>query len=581
MAHETLKTSRQSSEASGDSRLDRRLFLQGTGALGVTLGLGSIATAPVAASGPTPLTTRQRASRFLAQSTFGGDTALIDVVEAVGPAAWLETQMAMPRQTFLGDVLELMDSMPDLLIYFFDWVWWKHVLTQPDVVRHRVTFALSQILVVGRQPEEIFEDSRASAAYWDVLAEHAFGNFKDLLLAITLQPSMGIYLSHLYNRRGDASINRFPDENFAREVMQLFSIGLFELEPDGSHKLDADGDSIPTYGNEQITEMAKIFTGLALDEEFPGQGIQWGDRGLQTRHLPMVMYEPEHEPGPKTLLNGFVVPAGQTGMQDIEMAIDHLFHHPNVGPFLGTHLIKFLVTSNPSPAYVARVSAAFADNGSGVRGDMKAVIRAILLDTEARDLANLQDPRFGKVREPLVRWVQLGRAFHATSPSGEYRHFSAAQTEPVPILPEVESIFMAQFPLTAPSVFNFFSPIHQPTGPLADAGLVAPEMEIIHAYTSIATDNAIDRATFGQHYLQDYDPDNIIPLDLTTEIGIAQTDPETLIDHLDLILTYGTLTDATRTIIRDAILPLSATPDEQVRLALYLFMICPEYAVLR
>ena len=432
-----------------------------------------------------------------------------------------------------------------------------------------------------RQPEELFEDSRATAAYWDLLADNAFGNFKDLLLGITLQPSMGIYLSHLYNRRSDLSINRFPDENFAREVMQLFSIGLFELNPDGTRKLDAEGQPIPTYGNEQITEMAKIFTGLALSPESPGQGILWGDRGLQTRHLPMVLYEPEHEPGPKTLLGGFVVPDGQSGMQDIEMAIDHLFNHPNVGPFIGTYLIKFLVTSNPSPAYVARVSAAFDDNGSGVRGDMKAMIRAILLDPEARDLTNLQDPQFGKVREPLVRWVHLGRAFHATSPSGTFRHFSAAQLEPEPILPTVESLFLAQFPFTAPSVFNFFSPTHQPIGPLTDADLVAPEMEIIHAFTSIATVNAIDRAALQGTYLIDYDPDAIIPLDLTTEIGLASTDPELLLDHLDLILTYGTLTDATRTILRDAILPLSANPEQQARLALYLFMICPEYAVLR
>ncbi|MEM1182857.1 MAG: DUF1800 family protein [Acidobacteriota bacterium] len=570
--------SQSSSESSGP-RLDRRRFLQATGTLGLSIGAASVARA---AADPVTLTARERASRFLAQCSFGGGLALIDEVAAAGPAAWLESQMARPRRSLLADVLELFaaDNPDDPeFLFFFDWAWWKHALTEPDVVRQRVTFALSQIFVIGRQPEEIYEDPRASAAYWDVLADNAFGNFKDLLLGITLQPSMGIYLSHLYNRRSDPSANRFPDENFAREVMQLFSIGVFELNPDGTQKLDSEGQPIATYGNAQITEMAKIFTGLGLAPESPGEDVEWGDRGVQTRHLPMVMTEAEHEPGPKTLLNGFTVPDGQTGMQDIEMAIDHLFRHPNVGPFMATHLIKFLVTSNPTPAYVARVSAAFADNGSGVRGDMKAVFRAVLLDSEARDPNRIQDAHFGKVREPFVRWVQLGRAFPATSESGEFRHFGAEQLES--FLPDPEITFLAQYTLMSPSVFNFFSPTHQPAGALTDADLFAPEMEIIHAFTSIATDNAIDRATLQNFYLFDRDPEAHVTLSLATEIGLAETDPELLIDHLDLILTYGTLSDATRSTIRNAILPLSATPGQQVRLALYLFMISPEYAVQR
>ncbi|MEM7584758.1 MAG: DUF1800 family protein [Acidobacteriota bacterium] len=581
MSQESLDAARQASALRQNPRLDRRRFLQSTGALGVALGAAAAGPAAANATGTPTLTDRQQASRFLAQATFGDDVSQIDAVESAGPAAWLDAQMALPRQALLPEVFALIDAAgpePEL-IFYFDWVWWKHVMTQPDVVRHRVTFALSQIFVISRQPEEIYEDSRATGAYWDVLADHAFGNFRDLLLQVALQPSMGIYLSHLYNRRSDPTLNRFPDENFAREVMQLFSIGLFELNPDGTRQLDSDGKPIPTYGNAEITEMAKIFTGLSLAPEEPGGEISFGDRGLQTRHLPMVMYEPEHEPGPKTLLNGFVVPEGQTGMQDIEMAIDHLFNHPNVGPFLATHLIKFLVTSNPSAAYVGRVSAAFDDNGSGVRGDLAAVVRAVLLDSEARDPANLQDPQFGKVREPLVRWVQLGRAFHATSDSGLYRHFGADQLEP--FLPEPERVFLAQYPFMAPSVFNFFSPTHQPAGALTDADLVAPELEIIHAYTAVATINAIDRAVIQSFYLYDYDPDAIISLDLAPELALAQTDPELLIDHLDLILTYGTLSDTTRTTVRDAILPLSANPQNQVRLALYLMMISPEYAVLR
>ena len=569
MTHETLDATPQG------PHLDRRRFLQWTSALGATLGAAGSALAM--SNDPSTLTERQQASRFLAQATFGGDLALIDGVEAAGPAAWLDAQMDLPAQPFLPQIFDLLEQSPDddETFYLFDWVWWQRAFTAPDVVRQRVAFALSQIFVTSRRADELWDPAWANGAFWDVLADNAFGNFRDLLLQVALQPSMGIYLSHLHNRRSDPVANRFPDENFAREVMQLFSIGLFELNPDGSQKLDADGEPIATYGNAEITEMAKIFTGLTLTPE-EDEPITFGEE-WDTLELPMIMYEPEHEPGPKFLLGGFEVPAGQTGMEDIEMAIDHLFQHPNVGPFIGTHLIKFLVTSNPSPAYVARVSAAFDDNGSGVRGDMKAVLRAILLDIEARDPAKIQDPHFGKVREPLVRWVQLGRAFHATSESGQFRYFGGH--EPGEPAPTAESIFLAQYPLFAPSVFNFFSPFHQPVGPLNDADLVSPEMEIIHAFTSIATVNAIDRAVIEGDYLEsDWD---FVELDLGEEIEAAEIDVEQLLDHLDLLLTYGTLSDATRTIIRDAILPLSEEPEDQVRLALYLLMICPEYTVQR
>ncbi len=529
-----------------------------------------------AIQGTANLTARQQASRFLAQSTFGGDLSQIDAVMTAGPAGWLDSQLSLPHEPMLPTILPLFNADPEENGPFaFDWTWWQSAMTASDLVRQRVASALSQIFVISRRIDVLFDDSRAVGAFWDVLSRHAFGSFRDLLLDVTLQPSMGLYLSHLYNRRSDPAANRFPDENYAREVMQLFSIGLFELNPDGSRKLDSQGEPIPTYGNAEITEMAKIFTGLDLAPE-DGEPQIFGEE-RETLHLPMVMYEPEHEPGPKTLLNGFQVPAGQTGMQDIESAIDHLFMHPNVGPFIGSHLIRFLVTSNPSPAYVTRVTAAFDDNGQGVRGDMKAVLRAVLLDVEARDPARIEDPQFGKVREPFVRWVQLGRAFHATSDSGQFRHFGGS--EPGVDDEELETVFLAQYPLYAPSVFNFFSPNHQPAGALSDAGLVAPEMEIVHAFTAIATVNAMQRAVIEEEYL--YDLQETIWLDLAPEIAAAEESPEALLDHLDLLLTYGTLSTATRATIRDAITPMADDPEAQVFLALYLMLICPEYAVQR
>ncbi|MEM1181045.1 MAG: DUF1800 domain-containing protein [Acidobacteriota bacterium] len=558
----------QDATTTGGPPLNRRAFLAWAGALTAAAG------APRAASaqGGTTLTARQAASRLLAQATFGGDLALIDQVVSQGDEAWLDAQLALPVQPMLPEVLALHDSGAsgeELEYLYFDWIWWQRAMTAPDVLRMRVAFALSQIFVISRREDTLFDYSTAPAAFHDALLRGALGSFKDLLREVTLSPSMGLYLSHLNNRRSDPVANRFPDENYAREVMQLFTIGLFELNPDGTRKLDSAGQPIPTYGNAEITEMAKIFTGLTMAPE-PGEPVEFGVE-QETFGVPMVMVDAEHEPGPKTLLGGFVVPAGQTGLQDIESALDHLVQHPNTGPFIGTHLIKFLVTSNPSPAYVARVSAIFADNGAGVRGDMGAVVKAILLDPEARDASKIDDPAFGKVREPFVRWVQLGRAFHATSDSGLFRHFGGDE--------DLE--FMQQYPFFSPSVFNFFSPFHQPAGALTQAGLVAPELEIIHAFTSIATVNRLSDAIVEGEYLFDRFDDPIY-LDLDGELEILEEQgPGALVDHLDLLLTYGTMSAETRQTVMDAILPIGEEPWDQLHLALFLVAISPEYAVLR
>ena len=565
----------------GGPRLDRRGFLKWTGVLGAAAGsTQAVAALPFEPPAGTTkaLTAQQEASRFLAQCTFGGDLALIDEVVSAGFGPWLESQMALAYNPTVDEILELDETLGEEDAYtYFDWLWWDRAMTGSDLVRQRVAFALSQVFVISRLEDVLFDTPAAVGAFYDILARGAFGNFRDMLLEVSLHAAMGQYLSHLNNRRSDPSLNRFPDENFAREVMQLFTIGLYELNPDGTRRLDGAGEPIPTYGNAEITEMAKIFTGLTMAPEEPGEPIVFGEEQF-TFHLPMVMYEPEHEPGPKTLLNGFVVPAGQSGMQDIESAVDHLFQHPNVGPFIGSHLIRFLVTSNPSPAYVARVTAAFDDNGSGVRGDMKAVLRAVLLDTEARDTTRIDDPHFGKVREPFVRWVQLGRAFHATSDSGQFYHYGG--NFPGETVEGAESVALAQYPFFSPSVFNFFSPRHQPTGPLADADLVAPEMEIIHAFTAIAGINLVDRAVIEEEYIFDRD-EGVAWLELGPEVLAAEAGPDALIDRLDLLLTYGTLSAGTRQILLDAILPLAGEPYEQTIMALYLLMICPEYAVQR
>ena len=559
---------------------DRRTFFKWAGAAGASVGLAEVAGAShssrsvVLHAGPTTFSAEQAASRFLAQCTFGGDRSLIEEVADRGIEAWLEDQLSLEPSFFLERIWEVEDELPegDEAIAAFDWVWWQRAMTAPDQVRQRVAFALSEIFVISRRNDEIFDFPAAVGSYQDVLLRHAFGSFRELLLEVALHPCMGIYLCHLNNRRSDPATQRFPDENFAREVMQLFSIGLFELEPDGTLKLDSAGRPIPTYGNAQITELAKVFTGLTCAPEEPEDPIFFGE--CENLWDPMVMYEPEHEPGPKRLLRGFVVPAGQSGMEDIEAAIDHLFHHPNVGPFIGRQLIQRLVTSNPSPSYVRRVAAVFADNGFGERGDLEAVIRAVLLDPEARDPGRIGDPTFGKVREPFLRWVHLGRAFHATSESGRFRHFGAEGFEDRESVDELTSL--SQYPFFSPSVFNFFSPGHRPAGPAGEAGLVAPEMEIIHSFTAIAGINLVDRAVLEEFYLADEDED--VFLDLEGEIGIE--DPVELVDHLDLLLTYGLLSPASRRAILEAIRPLEDAED-RARLAIYLLSISPDYAVQR
>ncbi|MGB0389149.1 MAG: DUF1800 family protein [Ardenticatenaceae bacterium] len=585
--------------------VSRRSFLQLAGLFGTAAAVGyqpsrSAAQGVMAARGTygvgraLDLTPEQEASRFLAQATLGANLEMIQEVATMGNEAWLEQQFGLPTSNTLplveAGVVNDPEDPKGLLIppMQFRWSYWQQVMTGADVLRHRMGLALSEIFVISTRVDELFDLPRGVSSYYDMLLKNGFGNFRDLLFDVTMHPCMGLYLSHVRNRKSDPSLNRFPDENYAREVMQLFTIGLFELNQDGTHKVDGNGEPIPTYTNAEITEFAKVFTGLTYaledDEEIMDEEL-FLEAG-EVLHKPMVMYEPEHEPGSKNLLNGFVVPAGQSGMQDINNAVDNLFNHPNVGPFIGRLLIQRLVKSNPSPAYISRVAAAFHDNGSGVRGDMKALIKAILLDSEARDTSHMSDPTHGMLREPFVRYVHLCRAFNAASQNGTYRNNG-----------EMAQEMLQQHPFDSPSVFNFFSPSYQPLGPIADAGLVAPEFQITTSYTAISAINFMNEAIVyeelmnisnaSQETCEDAGTEceepteaDIVYLNLDQEIALAESDPDALINRLDLILTYGTLSPQIRTIIQNTINQLDDTY-ERVTMALYLIMISPDYAILK
>ncbi len=572
---------------------------------------------------------RQRAAaRFLSRAAFGADLELIEEVAELGEAAWLEQQfdqeptLHMPLTVDLlerteeafDEILEILrdhderveEKLEEHLEEVFGdlygpsrrFAWWQAAMTGPDQLRQRVAFALSQIFVVSDRVDELADAPEGLASYYDVLVRGAFGNYRDLLLEVTLHPVMGLYLSHLNNRRADPLTGRFPDENYAREVMQLFSIGLYELAPDGSRRLDATGRPIPTYGNPQIVEFARVFTGLG-----PGgpEGEFGSDEVDFTR--PMRIYQAFHDRGEKRLLGDTVLPAGRRGMRDVEAAIDHLFQHPNVGPFIGRRLIQRLVTSNPSPAYLKRVSAAFDDNGDGVRGDLEAVVRAILLDPEAVSPADR--PPFGQVREPLLRHIAFLRAFRAWSESGSFLELGYRFEEE-----------LLQHPLSAPSVFNFFAPDHQPKG----LEWVAPELQITTTSTIVNMANLIEDATrheewtelpelglicleepeacidlvacrdeqcfesladelieeLGEDVYEHYG----VELDFEDELELAEDDVAALLDRIDLLLTRGTMLPHTRGVLQTAVSPLE-DPEERLRLALYLTLISPDYAVAR
>ena len=528
-----------------------------------------------------PLTRMEQTVRFLDQATLGASYEEVQRAEALGFEAWIDQQLAMPSGSHLAAMRRLQAAYADpadrdafFSPRFRQFAWWDRVMAGDDVLRQRVAMALSEIFVVSDRGDDLYNYPAAIASYYDLLLDHAFGTYEDLLLAIALHPAMGTYLSHLNNDRSDPARGRFPDENFAREVMQLFSIGLFELAEDGTLLEGPSGQPIPTYGNAEITEFAKVFTGLHLQ----GPGATFGSPflgGAGDRTLPMVMDEDHHELGPKTLLGGYPIPAGQSGMKDIEEAVAHLADHPNVGPFLALRLIQRLVKSNPSPAYIERVARVFGDDGTGTRGNLGAVIRAILLDTEARRDPDAESD--GRLREPFLRWVAFLRTFDAASPSGEFL-----------VDGNTLAFLLGQHPMSSPSVFNFFQPDFSPAGPLREASLEAPEFQITTDASVVWIANfallfSIESPAVPPP-IEAFRPGSIaeadlpLALDLSDELALAG-DVDALLDRFDLLLTYGTLSDSSRTLIRDAVLASGTDPGVRTLMALHLILTSPDYAV--
>jgi uncharacterized protein (DUF1800 family) len=528
--------------------------------------------------------TRAQAARFLQQATFGPTPREIDRVQQLGFSAWLNDQItnqpATLHRTYIRQIYNDFyaahtDHSYDFNEQFF-YIFGNNVTTPfaraaiggPDQLRQRVAFALSQICVISRREPNIENFPMAVTDYYDIFVRNAFGNYRDVLREVAFHPVMGRYLSSLGNQKARPEINQYPDENFAREVQQLFSIGLWELNLDGTRKLDANGQPIATYVNGQITEFARVFTGLW----FGGQ--PWGANGWndEDNATPMQLWAEKHDFGAKNLLKGFTIPARaptvDNAIRDVDDALRNLFEHPNCAPFISRQLIQFLVTSNPSTNYVARVSAIFTNNGAGKRGDLAAVVKAILLDSEARDARWATGaPEFGRLKEPVQRAMAITRAGHLEKYTNlvwwMWGEFSAAAF---------------QEPTFAPSVFNFFRPSYQPPGLLTTKGLVGPAFQILDSYSSISFPNKLWEIT--EQGLTHYGDYGFAP-DYADLVPLAANAPA-LLDEVNLLFCGGEMTAATRDNILNTVQQVPAYDALlRARLAVYLAATCPEGAVQR
>lgn len=425
------------------------------------------------------------AARFLIQATFGPTVESVEDLLEKGGEAWFNEQLNLPYTSWMDlrssswiedvDPLYSRENGKGWLVELFS----QTAQSSPDQLRHRVAYSLSQLFVVSAHTVGGHNEI-AVIDYYDVLGKYALGNFRDLLEAVTLHPTMGQYLGMLGNQKADPENNIRPDENFAREIMQLFTIGLRELNQDGSIKLDSRGEATETYNQDTITQYAAALTGWYFDTRNTNHDEKFACTNtcfpIELAKKPMVAFDHIHQKTEKQLLRGYYVPPGQSADQDVKLVLDSLFNHPNLAPFFSMHLIKQMVTSNPSPRYVERVSAVFNNNGQGVRGDIGATVKAVLFDDEARNPNLTELPYYGKVKEPLMFITHLNRLFDVTliSPEGVGADNLYAAHRWMRMADEP-----SQRALYAESVFNFFRPDFAPNGEIADMGLVAPEMQIL------------------------------------------------------------------------------------------------------
>jgi uncharacterized protein (DUF1800 family) len=547
----------------------------------------------------------KQASRFLSQATFGSTPEEILQVQSDGIDAWLQIQKDLPaslhrprlQQRLSRGEGEGNEETGPLLQELRLELWWDRALFAPDQLRQRVAFALSEILVVSDYTDATWNRPVGMAEYYDILVRHGLGNFRQLLAEVSRSPMMGLYLSHLQNQRALPEENIRPDENFAREILQLFSVGLWHLNLDGTRRLDTNGHPIPTYNQDVVENFARVFTGWNYAEATEWDYYFPEDQYLTSSMAPYTDLQDweraggYHDRNEKNLLaypvDGIApgdwprkhLPAlveGENAATDLNRALDVIFYHPNVAPFISHLLIQRLVTSNPSPEYVARVARIFNDNGEGVRGDLFATVKAILTDVEARYGHITRPDVFGKLREPLLRQTQLWRALHAMPINSDY------------VKDWYPEYFLAQAPLRSPSVFNFFGPEYAPPGDISGNGLVAPEFQITNETYVTRTANKILYSLFEGYAGSPYAASSAMALDLDGLIAMAEQ-PEELLDYLDLLFMGGQMSVDMHEVLLSMLQQVPMENDwlegnnipgtARVILLLYAILTSPEYVI--
>lgn len=513
--------------------------------------------------------------RFLEQATFGPSPALDLRIRRLGLRNWFNAQLEMPYPTNPYPNIPLMPSNVDpscdatcrrdfYSMYPVQNWFYKEALYGDAQIRHRMAWTLSELWVISgvdiQQPSHMI-------AYHQILSNRAFGNYRDLMTDLTLNPGMGDYLDMARSSKNN------PNENFAREILQLFNVGLFMLNQDGTRQLDQNGNPIPTYDQETVNNFTKVFTGWSFCE-VTGATCPNRTVGAQNFKDPMILNQNNHNTTAKTLLaypNAVSqnLPANQNGALDLTQALDNIFNHPNVAPFVSRILIQNMVTSDPTPAYVGRVAAIFNNNGSGVRGDLKAVVRAILLDPEARGNVK-SDPKYGKLREPVQLATNILRQFNAKSADGT--------TQSDGYIDQLISP-MGQSSFRSPTVFNYYTPDYTIPG----TALNGPEFGILTTGTAVARANFINTIVFSKVNVSTSAPVGTA-IDFTEMKALAEADTTSnqLLDALNAKLMHGTMSAAMKSTILTAVQAVTSTdPLTRAKTAIYLVASSSQYQVQR
>lgn len=554
---------------------------------------------------------RRRTARFLTQATFGPKWSEINALTGTSASEWFVNQTNLSTDYALDIIQEYReayqteeDEVNDLIAGSRNAAWWRNAIEGQDQLRQRMAYALSQIIVVSDLPEAVETFPQAVGYVQDIFARHAFGNYRDILEEVTYSPMMGFYLTYLGNEKADPETGRMPDENYARELMQLFTVGLVELKGDGEPRLDLDGNPIELYSNADITGLARVFTGLDFAEEPRTEDIE--EVRPDVWALPMAIYPDLHSPEAKSFL-GITIPAGTSAADSIDMTLDRLMSHRNIGPFVGRQLIQRFTTSNPAPGYVKRVARAFnqgryvlpdgTEVGTNEKGDLMATLAAVLFDGQNRLGSAWRKADYGKVREPVIRLTNWARMFNADAENPEY-------APELFVLGEISAL--SQRPYGARSVFNFYRPGYVPPATLAGArDMTVPEMQLVNATSIPGYINIIGEYIFreeaDEEFLEELQ-EEFDESDIDVDEAKAKTtlvpdysalhsfamDNNALIKRLNAMLLYSTMSEATKSNIENALehdffeeFEDEEVLDEKVRHAIWLIMTSPDYLIQR